>query len=1024
MPPEDHLTGKLNPNSILKGRYLIGPLLGQGGMGAVYAALDTKRNSRRVAIKEMGQSQLKTKEDVERARKRFHGEAAMLRSLDHPNLPRVFDFFEEGGRSYLVMELVQGKSLLDRLNEVGSQPLPTQEVMGYAAQLCDVLDYLHRQYPPIIFRDLKPANIMIEPDGHIMLIDFGIARFFKPGQLQDTEGFMSFAYASPQQRDGKQTNVHSDLYSLGATLHHCLTGRMPSYASSHNIYPAIRDYNPRIPPRLDQAILKLVEVDEERRPKSADVFLQEMIEALDAEKVANVGVIQIPPTQPDPKPGALHLPFDPPNPNAVTFPHNRPGNSEPIPGWVTDLSNGSKRLVASFAKLFPALLALLLAVGNVLLTVVTRPHDLLSALAGVGAWFENAGLAIRGWSSRVLTPWFIALLLGRLVVLVVASIYLFHLFNSITIVAFCLSLVALLVTASNSVSSRISEAVPRSLLFCTAMALLLVCFALQATPDVQAELHRITFSQLLMVALVLGGLITLARTSNRLTWVDYLTLIGIASTGALLQYTLGTLEVQQISATLPPDVSQQWLIGSSSVLALIAFIALCRLGRTFAWFDRFMLLIVALLYAALQFTVGYQELQRMSIFSPSIAISRSSALNEAYIYLLLVFIPLLAAVVALFIGHRFTYVSRIAIFLLAAACAVLQNTLAYHVIIILPGSYTAIQPLALVIASNLSFSQLFTYGGLIFAALFVLVRFVRPSLTWINRPVVLIAATVGTLLLSAFWADKVSQMQLPTYMNQLNGLDQFTLFAANQLVASILLLFVALAIGLSFSVDLTRLVRQISWVDNSASKIERSFKWVNGVIKVVDRLLLIGLPLAATSLTLFYGNSNALLALSVNQYIGLPDVPIMLNQVVAAVFALCTIIEMFRLGRTFNRWDCITIFLSVVAFSFLAWSSPSVQHVTPPVFANLQQALVNLSQPSSATALLVFGLAFAGTLSLFWLRRAASNVDHVLRFVLFILFVGAMLSVLLQFIWSVWLIVALILLLIGFLVAIQMERVR
>lgn len=1029
MPPDEHLTGRLAPNSMLQGRYIVRGLAGQGGMGAVYEALDTgRRPNRRVAIKEMGQSKLRTKEEVERARKRFRGEADMLRSLDHPNLPRVYDSFEEGGRSYLVMEYVEGQSLLKRLEEVYPHPLPTNEVLGYAAQLCDVLDYLHRQYPPIIFRDLKPANIMIKPNGQIMLVDFGIARFFKPGQLHDTEGFMSYAYASPQQRDGKQTNVRSDLYSLGATLHHCLTGKVPSYASNHNIYPPIRDSNPRIPPRLDQAILKLVEVDEERRPKSADAFLQEMIAALKEEKqAAQVGVLQIPPTQRASRnPSSLHLPFDASNPDSQTYPPlRRPGDSEPVAGWITDLSNGSKRLAASFAKLFPSLLALLLVLGNVVITIFTRPQDILKSFAEVGAWFEGVGQAIRAWSSRVLTPWFIVSLLVRLALLVVGSVYLFRLSGgSYTIVAFCLSLVALFITATNSISSRIREPVARSLLFCTAMALLLVCFALQATPDVQAELHRITFSQLLMVALVLSGLVTLIRSSNRLTWVDYMTLLGIASICALLQYTLGVWELRQISATVTSDTSQQWLTGSTAALAFIAFIALCRLGSTFAWIDRFMVLLVALLYAALQFTVGYQELQHLPFFAPTVSISRTSALDVAYIYLSLVFVPLGAAVVALFIGHRFAYISRIAIFLLAVACAILQDTLAYNVIITLPGSYTAVQPLALVIAKSMTFNQLFTYGGLIFAALLLLVRFVRPSITWINRPAVLIAATVGTLLLSAFWTDEVFQVQFPTSMNEMSALDPVTLIAANQLVADILLICVAIAIGLTLSIDLTRLMRQISWVDDSVSKMEPNFKWVNGVIKVVDRLLIIGLPLAATSLMWFYGSSSSLLALPVNQDVGLPDQLITLNQVVAGVFALFTLIELFRIGGKFNRWDCFTVLLAVVAFAMLAWGSASVQHVTPPVFSNVQQLLTNLSQRPSSTILLVFGLAFAGTFSLFWLQRASSRVDHVLRFVLLLLFGFAILGVLLQFIWPVWLVVALILLVMGFFVAVQMERVR
>lgn len=324
--PDAYLTGRLAPRSMLQGRYLIVGLAGQGGMGAVYQAIDTKHTpQRQVAIKELSQSKLKTKEEVERARKRFRGEAAMLRSLDHPCLPRVYASFEEDGRSYLVMEFIAGQTLKERLRAVVPHPLPTDEVLGYAYQLCNVLDYLHRQYPPIVFRDLKPENIMVKPDGQIVLIDFGIARFFKPGKLYDTEGFMTYAYASPEQRDGKQTDARSDLYSLGATLHHCLTGNIPSYASNHNIFPPIATYNQRILPRLDQAILELVEADRDRRPNSANAFLKKMIEALaDGKDLANIANVLLPPTVREAGQGPIYLKGNGAgvSPDAATAPPN------------------------------------------------------------------------------------------------------------------------------------------------------------------------------------------------------------------------------------------------------------------------------------------------------------------------------------------------------------------------------------------------------------------------------------------------------------------------------------------------------------------------------------------------------------------------------------------------------------------------------------------------------------------------------------------------------------------------------
>lgn len=407
--------------------------------------------------------------------------------------------------------------------------------------------------------------------------------------------------------------------------------------------------------------------------------------------------------------------------------------------------------------------------------------------------------------------------------------------------------------------------------------------------------------------------------------------------------------------------------------------------------------------------------------------SDSSFFTVAYIYLLLVVVPLGLAVAAVVVGHRFAYVSRVAIFLLAAACAVLQNTLADSVSITLPtlysGLFTVTQPLAQVIASSLTFNQLFTYGGLLVAGLLLLVRLFRP-IDWINRPAVLLAAAVGTLLQSAFWSDAANQMQLPS-SSQLSGFSQVTLIAANQLVASVLLLCVAIGVGLTISVDLARLLRQISWVNKSTVGIEQRFKWVNGTIKVVDRLLIIGLTLISALLAWFFTPPpRSFLAQPLNQLFGLENPTITLNQVVAIFLVLCFIIALFRIGGKFNRWDCITILLaSATCFLLALGSSSSVQHI-PPVLSNVQQFIANVSQQPSATILLVFGLAFAGAISLFWIQRAISRVDHVLRFVLFILFAGALVSTALYFVWPLSLVVALLFLLMGLFVAVQMERVR
>src|SRR6185312_11435543 len=250
-------TGRLSPQSQLQQRYIIVGRVGRGGMGAVYQATDIRIGHRRVAIKEMSQTHLDETQLIE-ATTQFFKEAGMLGSLSHPNLPRIYDAFSEQGRSYLVMDFIEGQTLHQILKDYHGNPLPVTQVLAYARQLCSVLDYLHRRNPPIIFLVIKPTNVMITESGHIYLIDFGIARFFKEGQQQDTTLLGSPGYAPPEQHGMSQTNPRSDIYGLGATLHYCLTGRDPYYTHDHFSFESVRKYNPLVPIELAQLIQRMV----------------------------------------------------------------------------------------------------------------------------------------------------------------------------------------------------------------------------------------------------------------------------------------------------------------------------------------------------------------------------------------------------------------------------------------------------------------------------------------------------------------------------------------------------------------------------------------------------------------------------------------------------------------------------------------------------------------------------------------------------------------------------------------------
>jgi serine/threonine protein kinase len=211
---------------LLQQRFHLLRQVGKGGFGVIYQAVDTHFGNRLVAIKQLNQKSIAAQKYTA-ASEAFKREALVLAHLVHPNLPRVYDFFCEGGCWYLVMDFIEGETLEAYLYRMGGK-LRLEQVLQIGIRLCSVLGFLHTRPSPIIYRDLKPTNIMLTREGHLYLIDFGIARFFKPGQAQDTAVFGTPGYTAPEQYGQAQTTPSADIYSLGAMLHRLLTGQNPS----------------------------------------------------------------------------------------------------------------------------------------------------------------------------------------------------------------------------------------------------------------------------------------------------------------------------------------------------------------------------------------------------------------------------------------------------------------------------------------------------------------------------------------------------------------------------------------------------------------------------------------------------------------------------------------------------------------------------------------------------------------------------------------------------------------------------
>ena len=253
--------------SVIDGKYEIVREIGHGGMSVVYLAMDTHLN-KQWAVKEIKKKGSGKNDEI--IVNSLLAEANLMKRLDHAALPRIVDIIDNGVTIYVVMDYIEGESLDKILNEYGAQP--EELVIGWAMQLCDALAYLHAQKPPIIYRDMKPANIMLKPEGNIKIIDFGIAREYKEQSLADTTVLGTKGYAPPEQYSG-QTDARSDIFALGMTMHHLLTGIDPR---SGEAYAPVRMWNPELSEGIELIIDKCVEPAPENRYQNCSDLLYDL----------------------------------------------------------------------------------------------------------------------------------------------------------------------------------------------------------------------------------------------------------------------------------------------------------------------------------------------------------------------------------------------------------------------------------------------------------------------------------------------------------------------------------------------------------------------------------------------------------------------------------------------------------------------------------------------------------------------------------------------------------------------------
>ena len=963
-------TGKLPAQLMLQGRYMIIKSAGQGGMGSVYEAIDTVDANRRVAIKEMKQSHLEIGELAE-AQKRFIDEGNMLSGLSHEHLPRFYSSFVENNRPYLVMEFVEGDTLAELLAVSANGSLPISDVIKYAICLCNVLNYLHQQMQPIIFRDLKPSNIMVTKSGHLYLIDFGIARYFKWGQTADTTNFGTPGFCAPEQLGSGQTGPQSDLYSLGATLHYCLTSHNPKDNSPtlFNFLP-IRTYNPLVPRDLDNLVQELVATHKDKRPHSASDVL---VSLQRAQKWA----------------GDTTAPLSVANSAQGTFYDPQAARTAQFRIWLNRLSRLQGR-VGVLAGVWWV---------NQAVPFIIHFYSLLVALVfwlgktSQRAWQGVATSTNNG--SQVWTRKFKLAFALLLITTLGGSLYLLDGLHWSPHGVALLLCISLLMFITNAVfQSSITHPLARSILLATALALLLICLALPGESDIQAALATTTLNQALCWFIVVISLFAVARPKQRFIWLDHFTLALIAVLCCLLQFEFGVAALQKFSFISDPVNTNSVLV---AILGLIAILALFWMKSALQRKGLFLTLIVAILSIELHYFVGPEELWVLPLLSLSAA---SNASYVAAIHVTIMALPILAAFFLLFSPFANSRWSRLGLVVLACAFALIQLRQGQSVVWSL--SVSQPNPFATRLTEFETMQQLLPYGVLLIGIL-LLCRLIA-AFNAVDLAALFSIALLCIILQFAIWS----------YQENIHGATLLYQVAFNKyLVVFSLLILVLVRLVVGIFALVLHLIRQHTPLNNANTMQKPS--GAKKVATYIERVLLVSLVLICLTLQWNFGGDEPLFGQSFN----ISNIQIPANDIALILIGCVCVFACIRmlgtLNRPFTSWDrlpllVVTFVCALLLFSYrdknIAFATQQWVHFPPLILP---------------TTFVVVGTLLAALLSFFWLRRSFPLYEHRML----LLFAAATTTcAILQFFGEIFVVFFLILLIQGIFLAIGTEKRR